>query len=378
MKSVRFYNYKGFEDTGVVELKPVTLLLGKNNSGKSSLIKGLHFLHAAFGRGEDSELTLTPAKGVRLGDSFADLFHNNDFTNLGAEVTFNSGVRYSFKILYHDGLIQPVLFKASNPESKVEFERSSVFLSPPFTNLLPPQYIQEHIAVPNFTRFDIFHIGPMRIQAPDSIRTSDARDGRYVGVNGENTYNILLYSFLKETDLFGKVSRWMEENMDGAQLSFAPIDLGQSMFRLFVVKDGHKTNIADSGFGLSQVLPIITQSFIPGQGAIVTIEQPVLHLHPACHEAVANRLADSSKQEGYTFVIESHSKNLPLALRLKALSPDDRFSREDLGMYYINGEEPPAHIRPINVTERGTLDYWPTGVFGEDNDLLERIIDLKE
>lgn len=378
MKSIRFYNYKGFEDTGVIELKPVTLLLGKNNSGKSSLIKGLHFLHAAFGRGDESEMTLIPVKGVRLGDSFADLFHNNDFTNLGADIVFRSEAKYSFNILYQDGVVKPVHFHASNPGSKVIFVDPVALPAPAVHDLMPTKYLSNHIQVPDFTRFEIYHIGPMRIQAPDSIKSSDARNGNYVGVEGENTYNILLHSFLKETELFGKVAKWMADNMDGALLSFAPLDMGQSMFRLYVVRNGQKTNIADSGFGLSQVLPIITQSFIPGQGAIVTIEQPVLHLHPACHEAVANRLADSAKQEGYTYVIESHSKNLPLALRLKALSPDDSFSREDLAMYYINNEEPPAHIRSINVTERGTLDYWPTGVFGEDNDLLERILDLKE
>ena len=39
MDSLRLKNYRCFDDTGKVDLKPLTFLLGKNSSGKSSFLK---------------------------------------------------------------------------------------------------------------------------------------------------------------------------------------------------------------------------------------------------------------------------------------------------------------------------------------------------
>jgi len=41
LDSIRIENFKAFRDTGVVPLKPITLLVGKNSAGKSSLIKAI-------------------------------------------------------------------------------------------------------------------------------------------------------------------------------------------------------------------------------------------------------------------------------------------------------------------------------------------------
>tara|TARA_B100001094_G_scaffold50051_1_gene45570 strand:+ start:1109 stop:2584 length:1476 start_codon:yes stop_codon:yes gene_type:complete len=39
--SIRLENFKAFQDTGTIPLKKITLLVGKNSAGKSSLIKGI-------------------------------------------------------------------------------------------------------------------------------------------------------------------------------------------------------------------------------------------------------------------------------------------------------------------------------------------------
>ena len=44
MKSFRLKNFKSFKDTGEVEIKPITVFVGKNNSGKSSLLRFLPLL----------------------------------------------------------------------------------------------------------------------------------------------------------------------------------------------------------------------------------------------------------------------------------------------------------------------------------------------
>ena len=39
MRSIRLKNFRSFEDTGRIELKPITILVGANSSGKSSFLR---------------------------------------------------------------------------------------------------------------------------------------------------------------------------------------------------------------------------------------------------------------------------------------------------------------------------------------------------
>ena len=51
LEKIRLTSYRAFEDTGDIRIAPVTLLLGKNNSGKSSLLKALSFIHDGLADG---------------------------------------------------------------------------------------------------------------------------------------------------------------------------------------------------------------------------------------------------------------------------------------------------------------------------------------
>lgn len=39
MINIRLRNFRSLKDTGIIELKPLSLLIGKNSSGKSSFLR---------------------------------------------------------------------------------------------------------------------------------------------------------------------------------------------------------------------------------------------------------------------------------------------------------------------------------------------------
>lgn len=41
MDNIRIKNYRCFDDTGIIDIKPITVLVGANSSGKSSFLKFL-------------------------------------------------------------------------------------------------------------------------------------------------------------------------------------------------------------------------------------------------------------------------------------------------------------------------------------------------
>ena len=67
MKSIRLLNYKCFEDTGFLELKPLTFLLGSNSSGKSSFLEFFALLQQSMLTNRDGSL-LWVGNNVDLND----------------------------------------------------------------------------------------------------------------------------------------------------------------------------------------------------------------------------------------------------------------------------------------------------------------------
>lgn len=68
-------------------------------------------------------------------------------------------------------------------------------------------------------------------------------------------------------------------------------------------------NIADVGFGVSQVLPALVALDVAIPGQIVHLEQPEIHLHPRAQRALAKILADAAKRDS-RLVVETHSSIL--------------------------------------------------------------------
>jgi len=68
-------------------------------------------------------------------------------------------------------------------------------------------------------------------------------------------------------------------------------------------------NIADVGFGASQVLPVVVALRTARPGQVVHIEQPELHLRPNAQVAMADLLLRAAKR-GVRVIVETHSSVL--------------------------------------------------------------------
>lgn len=134
-------------------------------------------------------------------------------------------------------------------------------------------------------------------------------------------------------------------------------------------------NLSDTGFGYSQILPIITQlwmlstkertthSYAP---LIVAIEQPELHLHPSLQVKLAKVFIASIKlamQHGYQLqlILETHSETIVnyfgTAIAKGELSPNDIsviLFDKCLGCPHTS-----VHISAYD--ESGYLKDWPIG-----------------
>lgn len=149
-------------------------------------------------------------------------------------------------------------------------------------------------------------------------------------------------------------------------------------------------NLADMGFGFSQVLPIITAlwrlSSLQYQGLsrpkqwnqilrkkriIFAIEQPELHLHPSLQAQLVDAFLAAIKAAheiniDLRLIIETHSETM--INRLGHRIANGNAKREDINVVVFEKEHSnaPTQIKIASYDEEGFLTNWPYGFFEPD------------
>lgn len=394
LKSIRLKNYKGFKDTGNIEFKPITVVFGKNSSGKSSICKLLPILRDGL-RNYNKPFPLISKEGVRIAYRYEDLFKDRLFTDsIEFQLMFKNGMFLTMNYVSKSGnlinlstsVCPPIRFRDKDDSlahatfrcQYVAENGKETSISNEFIRVASAQIDRQLKNGLHEEAFDVNFIGPIRAQAPRIISPSDYGVETVRDSQGLYAYYELMKSKLEGSEILNHVSKWFKENMDGYEIDME--EIAQNITTGFVpyvrIKD-LMLNMCDVGEGITQVLPIIVQSFLNEPNSISILEQPVLHLHPAKHAEVAKRLAESAKQTGQKFVIESHSHNLLLGFQRMVANAENDFSKDDIVIYFIDQDEDGAYAKKITIDENGTLSDWPAGVFEEGFELTKQIIDRK-
>lgn len=373
LKSIYIKNYKAFQKEQLLEVRPVTVLIGKNSSGKSSIMKLLPLFQKATSEIMTAPLMLSN-NGVALGSRYEELFYNYSLMDLSLGLNFDNG--NSFKVTYaiNNGQLFVYNYEVTSKGNKFQ-EQVSLEGFPILKGLKFPKATEKLKISAESLSLNADYIGPIRISAPKEISFEGNNDITSVGLKGENAYSALLNSYLSDGKLFEEVSKWFEKNLERQKLSFKQNGPSTGSYSLYVRHEDIDVNISQVGQGLSQVLPIIVASFLNNNVDILGIEQPALHLHPAAHANVAYRIAESAKLLNKKYLIESHSENFILGLRNLVANHDVDFSSDDVIIYYVNHDDTGAVLDKIEILPNGELTTWPVGIFSESFDLMSEIME---
>lgn len=197
----------------------------------------------------------------------------------------------------------------------------------------------------------IYHIAPLR-NVPE--RTYVIRGNvDSVGLNGENTPILLakLKNMPVTTDMYCPYTNTLEVDEYGYVVSNYHTIIQQwldyfEMEKLDVSGGDNGTvslkvgthNIADIGFGMSQMLPIITQGIFLDKEQTLLIEQPEIHLHPKMELQMADfliRLAET----GRNVIIETHSDYIKDRIIRRILEDDTRSLNQIISINFIEHKQ---------------------------------------
>jgi hypothetical protein len=119
----------------------------------------------------------------------------------------------------------------------------------------------------------------------------------------------------------------------------------------------NSVSITDAGSGVSQTLPILVALRFADPGRLVYIEEPESHLHPKAQIALASILADAARR-GVRVVIETHSA---LLLRgIQTLVANGSLSPELVKLHWFRlDDRGVTQIDTASLDENGAFGDWP-------------------
>jgi hypothetical protein len=393
LQRIALERYKGYARRVELEIAPLTILVGSNNSGKTALAQAIQLLAGGFvaSNREAREPLPLESGGIRHGESFADLVTGRAVHG-----------RLSFSVTLAD-------------------ERGALSLSATVNNVVAPGQPSERQVSDWRLKSDHGEIHAQRqgfggvseyrvsgAGAPSDLRTVfwrglipqqrdelapwvgspvDALKAWAAGVRHLRCPRCLVSSpFLASEHSLGSIG---SDGRDAPLVLAADDALRDSVrnwyrntfgVRIDVVADGRYSNlvtgtpgrdddvgIAESGRGLSHVLPVVVTALSArraGAGVDV-IEHPEAELHPAAHADIAELLMENLAGPTRPLVVETHSEMV--LLRARRWVAEGRLPAGNVLVYWIHAE--PGHgsvAERISIRENGEMETWPAGVFIED------------
>ncbi|ABE51183.1 DUF3696 domain-containing protein [Methanococcoides burtonii] len=236
---------------------------------------------------------------------------------------------------------------------------------------------------------NLYYIGPLREEpARRYIHEAEFID---IGIRGENAPFILSiegnkkispYRFYNEPlnewqsidddNLEDAVNRWLRY----MGISEYELEAKDDIIRLNMssIQDKDvKVTLADVGFGVSQILPILVEGLRIGDGQTLILEQPEIHLHPKLQMQLADFFV-SMVLSGKRVLIETHSDHIVNRISRRILESDNNelLSKTNL-LFFENIDGYPA-LNPVEIDSNRGIVNWPKGFFDQSADEKRIII----
>ena len=377
---IRFKNYRIFRTEQELRLRPITIVFGKNNTGKSAVLKlpilienilendGKEVVSDSFGRGP---VLFTELRDIVYGKATKaiELGISNESLSASLDLSFfvDSTVKPNSRIEKYHIVDGDIIHKLQwETDGLYHFDGSQDIVNIDFNGIKPINHNQEVFFknVIEKLHFSTDYIGSIRELPQIDLRLQNSVSSNS-GVTGINSYQKLIADALGDNIFAEKVAEWYNDNFDGWLLKVDKSRL--PVIHLELEKNGIHTNITETGMGIMQSLPIVVRACAPcDEPTLISIEEPETHLHSSAHASLGELIAISVKEDtNKRYLIETHSKNF--ILRLRRLIANKQLDIDDVALYYVDFDEKNAcsSLRKINIDSDGSVDFWPNRMFDE-------------
>jgi predicted ATPase len=430
LKRLHLKNFKGWEDTGPLELAPITVLFGSNSSGKTSLLQSLLLLKQTAASADRTRV-------LHTGDvnSLVDLGRPSDFV-------FGHDLNRVVEIGLKWSLPKPIVVPNARPEELL-FQLAVGFAAEGSPHVCSARYHSQGgldvemkrrddgsgydfrstpslarrrqrplAAMPDPIRFYGFpnevqnayqkadwladltlaleqqldriqYVGPLREYPSPTYQWSGEKLGS-VGTRGKNAVAALLSARAanrqisrgegkgRRNELFEVViAKWLKEMrvIDSFKVERIAKDRKEYEVRVKRMPESTEVLITDVGFGVSQLLPVLVECYYAASGSTVIFEQPEIHLHPRVQADMADVLVDATKRCNVQFLVESHSEHLLRRLQRRVAEwgvSEKGIEQDKVALYVCDVVDGRSRIERLRVDDFGNILNWPKDFFGDE------------
>jgi predicted ATPase len=311
LKRFSVENFKAFRKS-TLDLAPLTVLIGENSSGKSSILQALLLI---------KQTLESPSGGgvLNLNSHYVQFRQFREIVfGMPAEkaiIGFELELE-RFKFYFQVGSMDKKQ-GVSLLEWRVNDEPLPIKNKTLSTSELSQLFMM-------FTK--VGYIRPIR-PAPERYYTLSGFQPDWIGVQAEN-----IADFLESNPEVRKnVQYWFVNTaLLANQVQFKSDILCYQMEILFTeAATGLEIDISRLGFGYSQILPIVAATF--SQMALLIFEAPEIHLNPSLHGLLTDLFIEGANS-GKQILVETHSEHV--IYRLQRRIAEGQLALKDVAIYY--------------------------------------------
>ncbi len=133
-------------------------------------------------------------------------------------------------------------------------------------------------------------------------------------------------------------------------------------FQLQVKVRGPKANMLDTGYGVSQILPVLVSLFRAPRNTLFLMQQPEVHLHPKGQAELTSLLVGLTKRgdvAGHHFVVETHSDYMIRRARIEIMQGN--IAPENVSLVYMEPVQNRVVVHNIGFDKEGNMLNVPKG-----------------
>lgn len=395
--AITIEGFKSIRKERTLQLSALNILAGSNSSGKSSFIQPLLLLKQTMEASYDPGPLLINGANVKF-TSFSQFFSkSNKVKNFGIELqdNFQEKLKFNFYLNNQNELSLKEYSHTSNKEgistslkeTSTQKYLMNVVKNRGLENLLriiddaTLHIVRERsflrIALRNEKQNllmvrvgnDFFEqISRNMIHVP-GLRGNPERSypKTSIGNNYLGTFDFYVASIIAEWEETGnsKLKELGEQlqklgltgKVTAKKLDDTRVELQVGRLPISSNENNDLVSIADVGFGVSQVLPVLVALLVAEPGQVVYIEQPETHLHPKAQRAMAGIFAEAANREA-TVIVETHS--LIFIRAIQTLVAKEEVKKELVKLHWITRDaKGDTSVDTADLDAAGAYGDWP-------------------